>query len=167
MILHCRHWSALLATQPTPAAWAAPRKALLPPRPSPFVLSRRFEADYADALHPLCERHIRVERLEAPSGGWVAHFSGTDVGPPGIGQTVKIGCDEEAIKMYKLRDWAFDAKISDDGERIDAGDGVHVGAWRADQPAKDGGTWSGIRWNDGNKWEVEGGPLVDLAERPS
>ena len=117
------------------------------------MLARRFDADYEDALHPLCERHIRVDTSQAAGsfGGWIAHFYGTDVGPPGIGQKVSIACDEENIKRYTLREWEFDAKISPDGISIDAGDGVHVGQWREQTPAKDGTTWSGIRWADGNK----------------
>ena len=123
----------------------------------PIVLARRFDADYEDALHPLCERHIRVDTSQPAGsfGGWIAHFYGTDVGPPGIGQKVSIACDEENIKRYTLREWEFDAKISPDGISIDAGDGVHVGQWREQTPAKDGTTWSGIRWADGNKWVVK------------
>ena len=63
----------------------------------PAIRPRRFEADYADMLHPLCERHIRIEG-KTPSGEFVARISGTDVGPPGIGPTVKIACDEENIR---------------------------------------------------------------------
>ena len=119
------------------------------------ALARRFEANYADALHPLCERHISVDAQPRPSGEWTAHISGTDVGPQGIGQTVMIGCDDTNINRYQLREWSFDAKISADGERIDAGDRVHVGSWHSrEQSNKDGTIWSGIRWNDGNKWSV-------------
>ena len=145
-----------------PAGLAAPTVNSRPaakPRlrePAPIVQARRFDADYEDALHPLCERHVRVDTSQATpqGGGWVAHFYGTDVGPPGIGQKVSISCAEENIKRYTLRDWEFDAKISADGQSIDAGDGVHVGQWREQTPARDGTTWSGIRWSDGNKWVV-------------
>jgi hypothetical protein len=123
-------------------------------------LARRFEADYEDVLHPMCERHIRVERDPAPGGGWIAHYAGTDVGPEGIGQSVKVACNDETIKLYKLRTVQFDARISADGNSIDAGDGVHVGQFRTDQPSKEGGTWSGIRWNDGNKWVVTDRPSL-------
>ena len=142
-----------------PAGLAAPtvnsRPAPKARLPAPIVQARRFNADYEDLLHPLCERHVRVdESPEAQGGGWVAHFYGTDVGPPGIGQKVSISCAEENIKRYTLRDWEFDAKISADGSSVDAGDGVHVGQWREQTPARDGTTWSGIRWSDGNKWVV-------------
>ena len=149
----------------------------------PAALARRFEADYEDVLHPMCERHIRVERDPAPGGGWIAHYAGTDVGPEGIGQSVKVACNDETIseghpsnhrgthavthcalvrcaELYKLRTVQFDARISADGNSIDAGDGVHVGQFRTDQPSKEGGTWSGIRWNDGNKWVVTDRPSL-------
>ena len=133
-----------------PAAKGRPMR-----EPAPIVQARRFDADYSDILHPLCERHVRVDTSQATGdGGWVAHFYGTDVGPPGIGQKVSISCAEDNIKRYTLRDWEFDAKISSDGQRIDAGDGVHVGQWREQTPSRDGTTWSGIRWSDGNKWVV-------------
>lgn len=145
-----------------PAVVAAPAVNTRPagrPRikePPAVVQARRFQADYSDVLHPLCERHIRVDTTQATAqgGGWVAHFYGTDVGPPGIGQKVSISCADENIKRYTLREWEFDAKISDDGQRVDAGDGVFVGQWREQTPSKDGTTWSGIRWADGNKWVV-------------
>ena len=140
-------------------------------QPPAVVQARRFEADYSDVLHPLCERHVRVDtttQSTAPGGGggWAAHFSGTDVGPPGIGQKVSISCAEENIKRYSLREWEFNAKISADGQRIDAGDGVHVGEWREQTPSRDGTTWSGIRWVDGNKWVVTG-PLTEIPANPA
>ena len=73
------------------------------------------------------------------------------VGPAGIGPYVRIACDDENIKKYSLRAWTFDARISEDGKSIDAGDGIHVGKWHsktADQ------NWEGIRWADGNRWLV-------------
>jgi len=148
---------------PTVNSRPAARSRLM--REPPIVLARRFDADYEDALHPLCERHIRVDTSQATGqlGGWVAHFYGTDVGPPGIGQKVSIACDEENIKRYTLREWEFDAKISADGLSIDAGDGVHAGQWREQTPARDGTTWSGIRWADGNKWVVK---VADSSEAP-
>jgi hypothetical protein len=51
----------------------------------------RFDADFADALHPLCERHVAVERVVTsrhPEGRMVARITGTDVGPSGIGPFV-------------------------------------------------------------------------------
>lgn len=112
----------------------------------------RFEADYEDAMHPSCERHIKVERTAGPKG-YVAHFSGTDVGPPGIGQVVKVGCTEQEVTQYKLRRWEFDARISSDGNSVDADDGIHVGQWRS-LDRDETKPWEGIRWKDGNRWVV-------------
>ena len=109
----------------------------------------RFEGEYADQLHPLCERRITVEALDTKPRRYVAHFSGTDVGPRGIGPLVVIACDQANIDKYKLREWAFDGEIK--GDDISAGDGVHEGRWN--QPKKDSpNPWTGIRWADGNRW---------------
>ena len=109
----------------------------------------RFEGEYADQLHPLCERRITVEALDTKPRRYVAHFSGTDVGPRGIGPLVVIACDQANIDKYKLREWAFDGEIK--GDEISAGDGVHEGRWN--QPKKDSpNPWTGIRWADGNRW---------------
>ena len=148
--------AALVATSLTVAepAFAKPSLPSFRPMQNAAVLARNFEADYRDDLHPMCERHVRVERNSAPGGGWVAHFSGTDVGPPGIGPVVMIACDEENIEKYKLRNWEFDARISDDGVRVDAKDGIHAGQWNEVQTDGDQPGWTGIRWDDGNKWVV-------------
>lgn len=109
----------------------------------------RFEGEYADQLHPLCERRITVEALDTKPRRYVAHLSGTDVGPRGIGPLVVIACDQANIDKYKLREWAFDGEIK--GDEISAGDGVHEGRWN--QPKKDSpNPWTGIRWADGNRW---------------
>ena len=126
----------------------------------------RFEGVYADRLHPLCERRITVDRepvlvTSSDTTYYTAHFSGTDVGPPGIGALVKIACDEDNIKQHQLREWSFDARISADGDRVDAGDNVHVGRWHASVVSEEGAAdeWTGIRWKDSNRWF-----LVDEAE---
>lgn len=154
--------AALVATALSGAepALAKPSLPSFRPRQPAAVLARNFEADYRDNLHPMCERHVRVERNAAPGGGWIAHFSGTDVGPPGIGGYVMIACDEENIEKYKLRTFEFDARISDDGVSVDARDGVHSGLWYEVQPDGDQPGSSGIQWNDGNKWTVM--PAGDL-----
>jgi hypothetical protein len=136
-----------------PAA-AAAKKVFGPPP------AMRFEADYSDQLHPMCERHIRVERRVSEASGkanFVAHFSGTDVGPPGIGDVVRLSCEEENIAKYKLREWAFDAKISSEGDLVDAGDGIHNGKFLDLTKDRD---WEGIRWKDGNRWIVVSRPTT-------
>jgi len=62
---------------------------------------------------------------------------------------VSIACDAENVERYKLREFAFDGEIA--GDKIDAGDGVHVGRFN-----RGGGenAWTGIRWRDGNRWIV-------------
>ncbi|KAK7248489.1 hypothetical protein SO694_00168050 [Aureococcus anophagefferens] len=69
----------------------------------------RFEGEYADQLHPLCERRITVEALDTKPRRYAN------------------------IDKYKLREWAFDGEIK--GDEISAGDGVHEGRWN--QPKKD------------------------------
>jgi len=85
--------------------------------------AERFNAIYEDDMHPGCGRRIVVEQLRADE--YVAHFHMSDVGPPGIGNVVRLACDETTLGSGKesLRHWTFDARISADGERLDAGDG--------------------------------------------
>ena len=109
----------------------------------------KFAAEYSDLMHPLCERRITVEKAET-KGRFIAHFSGTDVGPVGIGPIVEIACDDESKAKYKLRSWEFDGFI--DGDKIDAGDEVHVGAWEESAGATGE---SAILWRGGNRWIVK------------
>jgi len=141
--------SALRAEPPPKPKAVGPLAALARSR-VPFVPAAfEYVGDYDDRLHPLCARHISVEGEQTPSGAFIAHFSGTDVGPPGIGAAVSIGCDEQNVLKYKLREWDFDARISADGTQVDAGDGVHVGQWHRPSSTDE---WAGIRWKDGNRW---------------
>lgn len=113
---------------------------------TPRISTSKFTATYSDDLHPHCDRVITIERT--PRGD-VAHFTMSDVGPPGIGNVVNIACDNETEQKYGLRRWSFDARI--DGSQIDAGDGVHIGQFH--MPSKDDAEqWEGIRWRDGNRW---------------
>lgn len=146
-----------------------------------------FANDYDDRLHPLCERHISVEQIALspesaskmkkpritlakksspvgqPQDGvrFVARFSGTDVGPKGIGEKVFLSCEQANVEKYKLREWSFDGVISPDGYdtqpltwKIDAGDNIHVGTWAESITLKDSEPRSGIRWQDGNVWTI-------------
>mmetsp|Transcript_25120 Transcript_25120/g.36912 ORF Transcript_25120/g.36912 Transcript_25120/m.36912 type:complete len:197 (+) Transcript_25120:95-685(+) len=120
----------------------------------------RFMADYDDQMHPLCKRHIEVREILSsdPKSNkantnkrYVATLSGTDVGPVGIGQRVKIACDDVSIEKYSLRSWNIEGAISSDGQRIDAGDGIHEGTFNS---VAQGATFDGIRWKDGNRWII-------------
>jgi hypothetical protein len=111
-----------------------------------------FTNDYSDPFHPLCERHIQVD-----DGGKTFHYSGTAVGPKD--DPVLRGCSPEEIIKYKLRQGAFDGFIvSNNGQRISAGDGIHEGVWEPAGSVKTSNLGyedvDGIRWNDGNKWVV-------------
>jgi hypothetical protein len=105
--------------------------AALPPESAVSDLAKRFDRSYADRLHPLCDRRIAVDATELLTGSkssttfFKAHISANDVGPPGIGATTKVACDDDSIERYGLREWSLMARISDDGERVDAGDGIH------------------------------------------
>jgi len=105
--------------------------------------------NYADPLHPLCER-----KIEVAADGKTFHYSGTAVGPKG--DTVLRGCTPQEIKDFGLRQGAFDGFVLD-GNRVSVGDGIHEGVW---EPANSVKTTlgfedqDGIRWNDGNKWVV-------------
>ncbi|EOD04530.1 hypothetical protein EMIHUDRAFT_453850 [Emiliania huxleyi CCMP1516] len=170
---------ALLAVPNRDAFAAGLRPALGPGR----FRATRFEGEYSDLLHPLCDRKIAVDTsaLKQSGGGdyFLATFSGNDIGPPGVGNVVRASCDAESVSRYGLRDWSFEARISGDGEQarkraksegstrdiyhsvnaacrlpqVDAGDGVHVGRWHP--RAADGEAWEGIRWKDGNRWLLE------------
>lgn len=115
--------------------------------------ARRFSGAFDDKLHPLCERRVVVDDVVKKgvdgSSYFLAQFSGTDVGPPGIGNVVEIGCDEYNQERYKLREWEFEAQISVDGSTVDAGDNVHVGRWHS---ASEEQPWEGILWRDQNRW---------------
>ena len=108
--------------------------------PIPRIAAKHFEGDYSDKLHPLCTRHIEVDDIltkTSTKSFYTAHFSGTDIGPPGIGPVVRSACDEESIQKYGLREWTFDAKILVDGDTIDAGDEIHDGVWHKRQAARE------------------------------
>lgn len=114
---------------------------------NPFI----YTNDYSDPLHPLCERHIVVN-----DNGKTFHYSGTAVGPKG--DPILRGCSPEEIQLYKLRQGSFDGFIlTNDGNKISAGDGIHEGIWESANtvdPSIPYATVDGIRWNDGNKWLV-------------
>ena len=115
---------------------------------APAATAMRFQAEYSDQLHPMCERKISVEKLEKR---YIAHFSGTDVGPKGIGDKVYLTCEPSNIDKYKLREWTFDGEIV--GDRISVGDGIHEGRWNP-YSKESPNPWAGIRWKDGNRWIV-------------
>ena len=137
--------AAILAGQPVGAA--GPRAAMS----SAF----RFVGEYADELHPMCERKVAVrEEVADPESKkkvsrFVATFTGTDIGPVGIGDKIFLPCDEQAKARYPLRTFQFEALISADGEGVDAEDGVHQGRLNSVQR---GDEFDGIRWKDGNRW---------------
>ena len=119
-----------------------------------------FNNEYADPLHPFCDRKIEV----APDGQSF-HYSSTDTGSkeetttttPQGESSVRRGCSPQEIKLYTLREGSFDGKILDNN-RISVGDGIHEGVW---EPKDTADTHlgledvDGIRWNDGNKWIVK------------
>jgi len=128
---------ALLAVPNRDAFAAGLRPALGPGR----FRATRFEGEYSDLLHPLCDRKIAVDTsaLKQSGGGdyFLATFSGNDIGPPGalplavlsvarcpryvlnigVGNVVRASCDAESVSRYGLRDWSFEARISGDGEQ--------------------------------------------------
>ena len=111
-----------------------------------------YNHDYADPLHPLCNRKIEVAK-----DGKTFHYSGTAVGPEGKEDRPLLGCSTEEIKEYGLRKGSFDGQISDNN-RISVGDGIHEGVWEAKNSADTNLGYEdvdGIRWNDGNKWVVK------------
>jgi len=135
--------------------------AAAPPAAAAVPLLRsaaRFDAKYTDMLHPGCDRRIEVAptptRGERGTTSFLVKFSGTDVGPEGLGQLVKIACTDETIDKYKLRSWSFEGRVSATGSDvdIDAGDGIHVGKWHASTEDQE---WDGIRWADNNRWVVK------------
>jgi hypothetical protein len=114
----------------------------------------RYQGTYDDLLHPLCVREIAVKptvSIDAKGRkkikSYAATFRGTDVGPPGIGDKITIACDEDSIKKYGLREFEFTGIV--EGTSIDAGDGIHEGDYNS---VKDGDSFDGIRWRDGNRW---------------
>eukprot|EP00587_Corethron_hystrix_P013117 CAMPEP_0113298290 /NCGR_PEP_ID=MMETSP0010_2-20120614/797_1 /TAXON_ID=216773 ORGANISM="Corethron hystrix, Strain 308" /NCGR_SAMPLE_ID=MMETSP0010_2 /ASSEMBLY_ACC=CAM_ASM_000155 /LENGTH=197 /DNA_ID=CAMNT_0000151321 /DNA_START=53 /DNA_END=646 /DNA_ORIENTATION=- /assembly_acc=CAM_ASM_000155 len=136
---------------------------VVPPRPTvaapPRSSSRsaaRFAAEYDDMLHPGCDRRIEVDptpiRGDFGESRFLVRFSGTDVGPDGLGPIIRLGCTEETVQKYKLRSWSFEGRVNAAGTDIDAGDNVHVGRWHV--PTEDQ-AWAGIRWADGNRWIVK------------
>lgn len=115
-----------------------------------------YNHEYADPLHPFCQR-----KIEVATDGKTFHYSGTAVGPKD--DTVLRGCSRPEVEQFGLRQGAFDGQILDNG-RISAGDGIHEGIW---EPKTKTTTTSskyedadGIRWNDGNKWIVKSQSLV-------
>lgn len=138
----------LLAT--TTPAFAAPPQEL------------KFTGSYEDLFHPSCVREINVApSISIDAKGkkakkYIATFKGTDVGPVGIGDKVIMACDAVTIEKYGLRNFEFEGKV--DGHVVDAGDGVHEGVYKS---IRNGDTFEGIKWKDGNRWikktEVEEG----------
>jgi len=150
----------LLAALVSPAA-------LLPSQTSASFLdmgatrrAARFEGEYDDRLHPLCERRVSVDTRELKVGAvsgekyYPAQFTMTDAGPPGIGALVYLACDEDNVKQYGLREWSFTARVSEDGESVSASDGIHVGRWHVADENTPAENWQGIRWKDGNRWVI-------------
>jgi len=110
-----------------------------------------YNHDYADPLHPLCDRKIEVSR-----DGKTFHYSGTAVGPKD--DPILRACSSQEIKEFGLRNGAFDGSIVVEGNKISAGDGIHEGVWEPKNTAKTNLGYEnvdGIRWNDGNKWVVK------------
>lgn len=111
------------------------------------VDGRVYTNDYSDPFHPLCKRHIQVERDAKTFRYW-----GTAVGPKN--DPIERGCSPEEIREYGLRQGKFEGIITEEN-KISAGDGIHEGVW---EPASSATTnlgyedVDGIRWNDGNKW---------------
>ena len=120
-------------------------------RDTPASAFFKFEGEYDDQLHPLCERKIsvRVDNPGTKERKYWATISGNDVGPVGIGDKVYLPCDEKAKSLYASRTFSFEAIISPDGEAVDAGDGIHVGRYKSERRGDD---FDGIRWQDGNRW---------------
>ena len=56
-----------------------------------------------------------------PPSAYLARFTGTDVGPAGLGDKIMISCDEETLKKYPVREFEFDARISVDGREVRKG----------------------------------------------
>lgn len=109
-----------------------------------------YNNEYADPFHPMCQR-----KIEVIENGKAFHYSGTAVGPKD--DPVNRGCSKAEQKAFGLRKGAFDGKIID-GNRLDAGDGVHEGIWEPKNTATTNLGYEdvdGIRWNDGNKWVVK------------
>mmetsp|Transcript_26933 Transcript_26933/g.57684 ORF Transcript_26933/g.57684 Transcript_26933/m.57684 type:complete len:254 (+) Transcript_26933:257-1018(+) len=111
-----------------------------------------FNHNYADPLHPECERKIQVNE-----DGLGFQYSGTAVGPKD--DPVLRGCTPPEIKKYGTRRGAFDGKVLP-GLKLDAGDGIHVGVWEPAVATNAAGhqryeDLDGIRWDDGNKWIVQ------------
>jgi len=131
----------------------SPSLLLLPPPASAAPPEMRFTGTYDDLLHPSCVRMITVVPTQAVDAKsrkvkvFRATFRGTDVGPAGIGDKVMLACDEESIKKYGLREFEFEGRI--EGGSVDAGDGIHEGEYAS---VKDGDSFEGIRWKDGNRW---------------
>jgi len=103
-----------------------------------------FTGDYADPLHPQCERHVVVSR-----DGKSFHYTGTDAGTKG--DKILRGCSSLEQQQYGSRTGAFGGSVL--GQKISAGDGVHEGYWEpSDTTALKYADRDGIRWDDGNKW---------------
>jgi hypothetical protein len=112
--------------------------------------SSTFNNQYADPLHPFCERKISVAKDKT-----TFHFTGTDVAGKENGGPLR-GCSSEEIKSFPLVKEGFDGKILED--RISVGDGIHEGVWESKNTVHNGQPYEeedGIRWQDGNKWIVQ------------
>jgi hypothetical protein len=120
------------------------------------VSSQVYTHEYADPLHPYCERRIQV----APDGRTFS-FTGTAAMGPDVSYR---GCSSYEKDLYGIRKGAFtgtfvwDTNSNDAVPRLSAGDGIHEGMWEPADTAKTQFGYEsvdGIRWNDGNKWVVK------------
>jgi len=117
--------------------------------PAQAIDNSVFNHDYADPLHPLCNRKIEVAK-----DGKTFHYSGTAVGPKDGG--ILRGCSRQEIEEYGIRQESFDGHISENN-RISIGDGILEGVWEPQNTADTNLGYEdvdGIRWKDGNKWVV-------------
>jgi hypothetical protein len=154
-------------------ALATPTMAAAAASPDAFI----FNHEYADPLHPNCQRKIEVNQ-----DGKSFHYSGTAVGPKNYNDPVLRGCTPKEIKEFGIRRGAFDGEIirlPGGLQQVSAGDGVHEGVWEpakitaasTDTTTDTSSTTTtttnlglayedvdGIRWNDGNKWIVQDKP---------
>ena len=114
--------------------------------PAAALDSSVYNNEYADPLHPFCDRKIEVSK-----NGRSFHYSGRNVADDGAMK----GCSREEIKAFTLETEEFDGQIIDG--RISTGDGIHDGVWEPKNTANTNFGFEdvdGIRWKDGNKWIV-------------
>ena len=110
--------------------------------------------DYADPMHPFCNR-----KIVANPDGKTFHYSGTRaVGPnenDNDSTQAMLGCSMEERKMFTILNEEFDGQISADNRLTVQG---AEGVWEPKNTAKTQLGFEdvdGIRWNDGNKWIVQ------------